>query len=146
MQVTKIMRQSRNANSPVITIDDRRRLGNLIVDGDLCADPQVIRELEDRLDEAVYVGCKEAPRSLITMNSTLQLAEADSQNTRLLTLTYPDDAEFIDDSVSVLEPLGMALLGPSVGDVVECVEGSCTTDLKIQRIVYQPEHSAARPR
>jgi regulator of nucleoside diphosphate kinase len=134
-------------NPPVITIDDRRRLGSLLADDDLCLHLEGKRELEERLDDAVYVEWQEAPGTLVTMNTTVELADPRSGESEVLTLAYPDEAEFIDDSVSVLEPLGGALLGSAVGDVIQCAQGRGTTKFRIRRIVYQPEQaSTASPR
>jgi regulator of nucleoside diphosphate kinase len=52
---------------------------------------------------------------------------------------YPDDADVNDGKLSVLAPLGTALLGASVGDVVEFRTPGGVRRLKVERILYQPE-------
>jgi regulator of nucleoside diphosphate kinase len=124
---------------PIITYDDRRRLGSLATDEDLSPIPQAIGALDARLDDAVYVERDEIPASVVTMSSTVELVNLRTHERLPATLVYPDDAEFVDDSTSVLEPLGIALLGSSVGSVIQCREGRGIASFKVERIIHQPE-------
>jgi regulator of nucleoside diphosphate kinase len=130
--------QARRPRRPIITCEDRRRLGTLAsANGESRPEPQAIAALDARLDEAVYVERDELPANVVTMNSTVELVDLRTHEWLLRTLVYPDEAEFIDDSLSVLEPLGMALLGCSVGNVIQCQTGRGTRRLRIERILQQ---------
>lgn len=124
---------------PIVTTEDRRRLGSLLLDADYTTDPLALQDLEDRLDEALYVEREDVPDTVVTMNSTVKLHTEGKM--RWLTLVYPDEEEFYDDSVSVLDPLGIVLLGASAGDVIEYLPGRGTA--RIRRIVHQPEQVLA---
>jgi regulator of nucleoside diphosphate kinase len=116
----------------IISTQDRRRLGSLIADDDCPLPPGAAQSLETKLEEAVYVEQSD-PRIVVTMHTTVELVDVSTGESRVATLVYPDEAEFIDDSVSVLAPLGIALLGSAVGSVVQC--GPSGARLKIVRIV-----------
>ncbi len=125
----------------IITNADRSRLGSLLEtrvsydsNGATWRD-----ELEVLLEEAPCVEMTAASDGLVTMNSTVRLVDADTGETRTVTLTYPDDRVFVPDAISVLAPLGVALIGRSEGDVVECLDEECRRRWRIAEIVYQPE-------
>jgi regulator of nucleoside diphosphate kinase len=62
-----------------------------------------------------------------------------------LTLVYPDDAHITHGAVSVLAPVGSALLGLSVGQSIEWpLPGGRKMNLRVLEVTYQPE--AARKR
>jgi regulator of nucleoside diphosphate kinase len=124
---------------PIIKYDDRRRLGSLATDEELSPVPQAIGAFDAHLDDAVYVERDEIPATVVTMNSTVEIVNSRTHECFLVTLVYPGEAEFFDDSVSVLEPLGIALLGSSVGSVIQCREGRGIASFKVERIVHQPE-------
>jgi regulator of nucleoside diphosphate kinase len=93
--------------------------------------------LDARLDEAIYVERDELPATVVTMNSAVEPVDLRTHEWLLRTLVYPDEAEFVDDSVSVLEPLGMALLGWSAGNVIQWQAGRGTRRLLVERILHQ---------
>ncbi len=124
---------------PIITCDDRRRLGSLAADEELSLLPQAIGVLDARLEDAAYVERNEIPATVVTMNSTVKLVNSRTHDCFLVTLVYPDEGEFFDQSVSVLEPLGTALLGSSVGGVIKCREARGTVSFIVERIIHQPE-------
>jgi transcription elongation GreA/GreB family factor len=124
---------------PLITCEDRRSLGSLAADDERCLEPQAIGALDARLDDAVYVERDKIPATVVTMNSTVELVNLRTHECFLATLVYPDDAEFIDDSISVLDPLGIALLGSSVGSVLKCQKDRRTTSFLVERVIHQPE-------
>jgi regulator of nucleoside diphosphate kinase len=134
--VAKKRDRSRRLRRPkvraIISTQERRRLGSLIADDDCPLPPRAAQLLETKLEEAVYVKQTD-PRIVVTMHTTVELVDVSTGENRVATLVYPDEAEFINDSVSVLEPLGIALLGSAVGSVIQC--GPSGARLKILRIV-----------
>ncbi|HEX6960719.1 MAG TPA: GreA/GreB family elongation factor [Lacipirellula sp.] len=139
-----MLQQMRNSGPTVITTADRRRLGSLLTGDDACMEPRAASDLDALLEDAVYVEPAEAPDDIVTLDTTVELVDGASGESRFVTLSSPDAAELFDDSVSVVKPLGMALLGSSVGDVLEWYDGG--DEVQIRRIIYQPEQALAGSR
>src|SRR3546814_8380794 len=83
---------------------------------------------------------RDMPRDVITMNSTARFREDSSDSEREITLVYPRDVDGSSDRVSILAPVGSALLGLRVGQAIEWpVPGGRTIRLKVLEVSYQPE-------
>lgn len=95
--------------------------------------------LERELARAQVVGHDEVPPGVVTMNSRVHCREEASGKDYHLTLVYPQDAGG-EGKVSVLAPVGSALLGLSVGQDIDWpVPGGKTLKLKLLAVEYQPE-------
>ena len=82
----------------------------------------------------------QVPGDVITMNSTARFRDETSGDERELTLVYPKDADGSADRLSVLAPVGSALLGLRVGHRIDWpLPGGRTTALRVLSIRYQPE-------
>jgi regulator of nucleoside diphosphate kinase len=98
-------------------------------------------ELLAELDRADVVAPEEVPPTVVTMNSTVRFAIESSGQEFSLTLVYPKDAG-TDGTISILAPVGSALLGLSIGDAIEWPRpGGGTMKVKIVDIIYQPERA-----
>ena len=119
---------------------DRRRLFAL-VDGYEAdaADRGTIQDLLDEIERANVVPPAEIPPEVITMNTRLRLADAKSGESRVVTVVFPGSADSAQGKISILAPLGTALLGYSVGDVVEWRVPAGLRHYRIESIEYQPE-------
>lgn len=95
--------------------------------------------LEKELYRAVLVEPKDIPHDVITMNSTVSLTDTVSGEKMTYTLVFPSAANITDNKLSILAPLGMALLGYRKGDIIEWAVPSGVRKLKVNEIVYQPE-------
>ena len=128
-----------------VTDTDRWRLGRLLACDDSAAwgSRRQRGRLEWRLEQAQAVDSRRAPNDLVTMNSTVILANPDSQARRTVTLAYPDELDLAANSISVLEPLGVALLGRAVGDMIECPAERCQQQFHVADVVRQPERVGA---
>jgi regulator of nucleoside diphosphate kinase len=97
--------------------------------------------LAAELDRAEVVEPDQVPPNVVTMNSTVRFTMTDSGKEFSLTLVYPKDAGQA-DRISVLAPVGTALLGLSVGDELEWpTPGGGATTVRVIDVVYQPERS-----
>ncbi len=96
--------------------------------------------LGDELLRAQVIESEEAPATLVTMNSTVVFRNLKTGREREVTLVYPNEANAERGRVSVLAPIGSALLGLSVGQEIEwpLPDGS-RGRFRIERIVFQPE-------
>jgi regulator of nucleoside diphosphate kinase len=72
--------------------------------------------LEAELDRADVLDPAEIPANVVTMNSTVRFTILEIGKTNTLTLVYPKDMDGSTDKVSIFAPVGIALLGLSVGD------------------------------
>jgi regulator of nucleoside diphosphate kinase len=97
-------------------------------------------ELEAILDAAAVVPSAAIDPQVVTMNSTVVVADLASGARTRLTLVYPNEAHAERSRVSVLSPVGRALIGARVGDTVQVVvPNHPTRELKVAELPYQPE-------
>lgn len=98
--------------------------------------------LQAELARAEIVDPDKMPPNVVTMNSTVRFAMDSPPQEFQLTLVYPKDADNSGNKISVLAPVGSALLGLSVGDEIEWPRpGGGTTKVRIVDVVFQPERS-----
>ena len=102
-------------------------------------DKEYLSNLEYELSRGNLVAPHEVPDDVITMNSTVLLRDLDSDEEMTYTLVYPEDADLLQDKISVLAPVGTAILGYRAGDIVDWEVPSGIVRLQVERIVYQPE-------
>ena len=96
--------------------------------------------LRDELARAEVREPRDMPADAITMNSTARFRDETTGEERQLTLVYPRDADGQPDKVSILAPVGSALLGLRIGDSIEWpVPGGRTIRLQVLSIRFQPE-------
>ena len=95
--------------------------------------------LQAELDRADVVGHDEVPAGVVTMNSRVHCREESSGKDYHLTLVYPQDAG-AEGTVSILAPVGSALLGLSVGQHIDwTAPGGKVLKLTLLAVEYQPE-------
>jgi regulator of nucleoside diphosphate kinase len=125
-----------------ITTSDYHRLSGLIEmsrerNGD--ADREYLDQLEEELAQAEVVNPEDIPQDVITMRSKVRLKDLKSGQTVMYSLVFPSEANSNEGHISVLAPIGTALLGNRSGDVVESRVPSGLRRLKVKEILYQPE-------
>ncbi|HOW86250.1 MAG TPA: nucleoside diphosphate kinase regulator [Candidatus Aminicenantes bacterium] len=98
-----------------------------------------LSELRAELDRATIVEPGEVPADVITMNSRFRVRDAASGEVHEYTLVYPNLADITKGLISILAPIGTALLGYRAGDTVEWKVPSGTRVLKVESVLYQPE-------
>ncbi len=99
--------------------------------------------LEQELDRASIVPSSQIPENVVTMNSRVRFKDIHSAKSFILTLVYPKDAGQ-QETVSVLAPIGSALLGLSVGQKISWPKPAGGMMLvEIEEILYQPERDGA---
>ena len=99
-------------------------------------------ELEAELNRAEVLEPSAMPPDVVTMNSTVRFRVASSDATFELRLVYPKDVDASGGTISVLAPVGSALLGLSTGDEIEWPRpGGGVMTARIEEIVYQPERA-----
>lgn len=78
---------------------------------------------------------------MVTMNTTVVLRDVDTRERETYTLVYPEQADISLDRVSVLAPIGTAVLGRRVGDVVEAKVPSGRRRIRVESIRRQQSRS-----
>ncbi len=97
--------------------------------------------LQEELDRAEVVEPRDVPPDVVSMNSTVRFAMESGEEFNL-TLVYPRDSDGSADKVSILAPVGSALLGLSVGEQIEWPKpGGGKMTVKIKEITWQPERA-----
>lgn len=118
---------------------DVERLERLLTMPPLAGSPASAKLLAE-IDRADIREPAEMPADVVTMNSRLTCKDLQHGKTYELTLVYPDQADAARGQVSILAPVGTALLGLRVGQTIEWPgpEGKPLT-LEVTALAYQPE-------
>lgn len=99
-------------------------------------------DLQAELDRAHIVAPEAVPPDVVTMNSTVTFRMESSNNEFSLTLVYPDDIGDGSGKISVLAPVGSALLGLREGDEISWPKpGGGQLKVRILKVTYQPERA-----
>jgi len=100
--------------------------------------------LREELDRAEIREPADMPPDVITMNSRFRIRELPSGRERELTLLWPGDRSQGDTGISVFTPAGSALLGLSVGQIIEwpTVDGHAV-QLEVLEVVSHPTAETA---
>lgn len=125
-----------------ITALDRQRLEKLIeLAGERSrrANHQYLSRLEEELERAETVAPEDVPADVITMRSKVRLRDLGSGEEMTYTLVFPSEADYGEGRISVLAPVGTAMLGYRAGETIEWEVPSGMRRLKVEEILYQPE-------
>jgi regulator of nucleoside diphosphate kinase len=122
------MTQSSNIT---ITQEDARRLHALLQQKRMATYAESVQRLSEELERATIVA--ELPEDVIALDSTVELDDLVNNETLTFTLVLPDEADLSEGRISILAPLGMALLGYRVGDEIEWPVPGGTTRVRIRK-------------
>jgi regulator of nucleoside diphosphate kinase len=126
-------------NTPiVITHADYQRISDLI-DRMRPEDRRHYRDLRHELERAYRVESAAVPADVVTMGSTVRLRELDNDEWWTFTLCYPQEANIGENRISVLAPVGTAILGCRVGDVVDWPVPDGSVRIRIETVLHQPQ-------
>lgn len=101
-------------------------------------------ELQAELDRANVVAPHEVPPTVVTMNSTVRFEVEGSSDSFELTLVYPKDADASGKTISILAPVGGALLGLAQGDEIAWPRpGGGMVRVRVKEVLYQPEREGS---
>ena len=127
-----------------ITEVDLARLKKLIEaarDSGVDSNTPYMNKLEGELDRANVVDPKEIAMDAITMRSKVRLKDLESRKEMIYSLVFPNEADVDEGRISVLAPVGTAMIGYRVGDIIEWEVPSGLRRLKVEEVLYQPEAS-----
>lgn len=125
----------------VITEEDYRRLEWLIETSRKLhrRDSDRLDGLEEELERAVVVQSDEVPPDVVTMNSRVRVVDLENGSEAVYRIVFPSEANAADNRISVLAPMGTALLGHQAGATVEWRAPSGPRRFRILEVEYQPE-------
>lgn len=125
----------------LITEEDMDRLRLLLDPGKMTVgrDQEQLEMLEGELERAQIVSPSRVPAEVVTMNSKVRVKDLDTGKDATYTLVFPRDADFTQGKISVLAPVGTALLGYRTGDVIEWRVPGGRRTLRVEEILFQPE-------
>jgi regulator of nucleoside diphosphate kinase len=96
-------------------------------------------DLEEELERGIEVESRDVASDVVTMNSTVRVTDLETNASHQYTIVFPADADYEKGRISILSPIGTALLGYRAGDVVAWEMPRGTRRLRIDELVYQPE-------
>ncbi|MCL7454329.1 MAG: nucleoside diphosphate kinase regulator [Anaerolineae bacterium] len=98
-----------------------------------------LARLQSELKRAQVVPPEAVSDVVITMNSTVVLLDMDTHQEETYTLVFPENADADRGYISVLAPVGMAMMGYQVGDTFEWPVPEGMRRLLVKEVLYQPE-------
>lgn len=123
--------------SIIVTQQDLERLHQLIHDGNAPA----LAELEAELSRAEVVASEAIPSDVVTMNSDVTFIDVATGNERTVRLVYPGQADADKGWISILAPIGIALLGLRKGQEIDWSTPGGQRRIRVHELHYQPERS-----
>jgi regulator of nucleoside diphosphate kinase len=127
--------------STIVTDGDVDRLRRLVraLKYSLFRDQRQLELLDQTLESAEVRPPGRVPRDVVRMNSSVRVLDFDSRRKGLYTLVFPDESDISRGFISVLAPLGVALLGRRRGDVIKAKILGGIRRLRVEHIRYGPE-------
>lgn len=130
--------------SIIISASDHHELtAALVAMKKLAVLPVETQKLQEKLAAARIVASSELPGDVITMGSRAELLDLETKERVIFTLVFPIHANLAAGRVSVLEPLGRAMLGRRLGDQFEWPIPYGLRQLEVTAVHFQPEAAIA---
>ena len=124
-----------------ITKFDKERLEELIAVAEEFGEHnrQDLEDLVGELARANVVSSQKVPPDVVTMNSKIVLRDVNTSEKMTYSLVFPKDADVDVGAISILAPVGTAILGYNEGQVIEWSVPAGIRRIRIEKILYQPE-------
>lgn len=100
-----------------------------------------LKMLTDEIAKAQVVDPQEVPPNVITLNSMVKLIDKETNDEMIYTLVFPEEANVSEGKISVLAPIGTAMLGYKEGDTFEWDTPGGKRSIYVKKILFQPEAS-----
>jgi len=126
---------------PAIIINefDAERIDRLL-EQPAYANSPVANALNDELDRAQMCAPEDMPHDVVSMNSQVKFRDLTSGEERVRTLVFPANMTDSSSQLSVMAPVGAALLGLRTGSTIHWeLPGGASTHLEVLELLYQPE-------
>ncbi len=130
-------------NQPTIfiTTNDAEKLRELMRESERSdyRGSDYLKQLDGELKKASIVRPGEIPADVITLNSTARLVDKETQEEMIYTLVFPEAADPAQGKISILAPIGTAMLGYKAGDSFDWNTPGGKRTILVKEILYQPE-------
>ena len=128
------------ATAAKMSLNDYQRLRSLLAARRGAAGgTAAIWHVENKLGNALMFNAEHLPPDVVSINSRVRIENTTTGGKFTYTLVFPGEANIIDGKLSVLSPLGCALLGQTVGDTVTYRAPGGEESVRILRLEFQPE-------
>ncbi len=125
-----------DSDTILITEKDYLRLDNLLISNS----EYDFEDLEIELNRATIITDSDVPKDLVTMNTRCRYMDITNQRESLVTIVYPQNSQINESKVSILAPLGSALIGLRKNQEINWrFPSGKTKRLKVMEVLYQPE-------
>ena len=94
-----------------------------------------LRNLREELDRAAVIDPAAFPADVVTMDSTVEFEDLHTGEIEAYTITFPERADVDSGRMSILAPIGTALIGCRVGSIINWSTPGGVRQLKIRRVV-----------
>lgn len=103
------------------------------------ANHETIAQLQAQIDQARILPPEEMPDNIVTMNCVVRVRDTKSGKATTFHLVYPNEADPDLMKISILDPLGLAVIGCEAGSTVVVESPQDRKSIIIEKIHYQPE-------
>lgn len=117
-----------------ISRDDYSKLRLLIATALRSNASAALAKLRDELDRAAVIDPAVFPADVVTMNSKVEFEDLGTSEIEEYTITFPENADIERSRISILAPIGTALIGCRVGDIVKWSTPGGLRELKVRRV------------
>ncbi len=127
-----------------VTHEDRLRLDTMLqyAQANGVEEQEYLYALGVELERARETASADVPCDVVTMDSMVELSDLETGEIDTYTIVYPECANIAMNRISVLAPIGTAILGCRVGDVVKVRTPAGRRRIKVEEIHFQPEHAS----
>jgi regulator of nucleoside diphosphate kinase len=136
------------SRSIIVADADMERLSRLVrsLTHSLFRDQLQLESLEQTLESAEVISSERIPRDVIRMNSRFRVLDLDTRKKEVYTLVFPEHADMSTRRMSVLAPVGIALLGRRKRDIIEAKVPGGIRRLRIEQVLHGTEIARQRVR
>ena len=129
------------SHSIVVSDADMAGLNRLVraLRHSLFRDQLELESLNQTLESAEVASSERIPRDIIRMNSRIHVLDLDTGKKERYTLVFPEHADISTGLISVLAPVGIALLGHKKGEVIEARVPGGTRRLRVGQVRFKRE-------
>ena len=127
-----------NYNPIYITREDNSKLRLLIAAALHSTATASLQNLRRELDRAAIIDRESIPLDVVTMESRVEFEDLETGEIEAYSITFPDHADVEAQRISILAPIGIALIGCREGQVVSWTTPGGIRRLKIRRVTPAP--------
>jgi regulator of nucleoside diphosphate kinase len=128
-----------NSKQIIITQHDLDRLQRVVNNAVAMGSGRELGALVAELDRARVVTPENVPANIVTMNSKIRLVDVETGDVLEVSLVFPEDTDSAGGTVSILAPVGTAILGYAEGDSIEWPTPSGVRTFSVEKVIFQPE-------